>query len=178
MNERDTERFWSHVEIGADDECWPWAAARDGPGYGRFSIGGRAGGMRTASRLAYEAVFGPLGRQHVRHTCDNRACCNPRHIIPGSHSDNMRDMAERERSRSTRLTASQVQEIRRRSGEPHRELADEFGVSTSNISMIVTGKTWKHLSLETFATLLEQGVRTANYHRPDDIQTIAESRTT
>lgn len=158
MDEHDIERFWSHVDQRGADDCWPWMAARDARGYGKFSVGGRAGGMRTASRLAYEVAIGPLGEMHARHTCDNRGCCNPRHIIPGSHDDNMRDMAERERSRSTRLTASHVREIRRRAGEPHRDLAKEFGVSKSNISMILAGKTWKHVTAETFAVLLERGV--------------------
>ncbi|MEU9067340.1 HNH endonuclease [Streptomyces sp. NPDC048306] len=37
----------------------------------------------------------------ARHTCDNPPCVNPDHLIPGSRSDNMMDMLQRNRRRST-----------------------------------------------------------------------------
>ena len=36
----------------------------------------------------------------VRHTCDTNRCCEPDHLIVGSHDDNMKDMARRGRSNS------------------------------------------------------------------------------
>lgn len=159
MNKPIAERLWSRVQIGAPDECWPWTGARQKrTGHGAISRGGRGAGMVGTHRVAYALTNGPVDGIHVRHTCDNPPCCNPRHLVAGTHADNMRDMAERERSHRTKLTASQVVEIRSRSHEPHADLAAEFGVAKSNISMIVTGQTWKHLTLETFARLLEGGV--------------------
>jgi len=140
----DTARFWSHVDVRGPRECWPWTRARAGAGYGRFSASGR---LLTASRVAYELTHGPLHSAEARHTCDNPPCCNPAHLIPGSHAQNMADMAERERSPQRRLTAVQVKEIRsrRRAGALIVALAAEFGVTPSNVSQIVRHRTWKHL---------------------------------
>ncbi|MGN8024721.1 HNH endonuclease [Microbacterium sp. 22242] len=137
------ERFWSHVDRRGPNDCWPWTRSRSSRGYGKFRVGRQ---MRNASRVAYELVKGPLGSNEARHTCDNPPCCNPAHLLAGSHAANMRDMAERERSRTTRLTATQVREIRRRHAhESLVTLAAEYGVTPSNVSLIVRRRTWKHL---------------------------------
>ncbi len=51
------------------------------------------------------------------------------------------------RNANARLTEDDVREIRRlhRSGIRNRELAAQFGVGKNNISMIITGATWKHV---------------------------------
>lgn len=159
MNANDITRFWSHVDVRGDAECWPWTSARSDAGYGTFSMGGRAGGMRIASRVAYEITNGPAGTAHVRHTCDNPPCCNPAHLILGSRADNMRDMAVRERSRTTKLTARDVAVIRTSADLPTSDLARKFGVSKSNIVQIRAGVTWKHVTAATFALLLSGGAR-------------------
>jgi hypothetical protein len=149
MSPRDIARFWSHVEVRGPEDCWPWTGGCTN-GYGRFSFGGRAGRTLTASRVAWEITNGrALGPNEARHTCDNPPCVNPAHLIPGSHAQNMADMAERERSPRRKLTGSQVADIRRRraNGAPVVALAAEFAVTPSNVSQIVTGRTWKHLEL-------------------------------
>ncbi|WP_295014830.1 HNH endonuclease [uncultured Microbacterium sp.] len=140
----DIARFWSHVDVRDPGECWPWTRARSGNGYGRFSAAHR---LHTASRIAYELTHGPLGAAEARHTCDNPPCCNPAHLIAGSHAQNMADMAARERSPRRRLTGAQVTEIRARrsAGALIVTLAAEFGVTPSNVSQIVRRRTWKHL---------------------------------
>lgn len=88
------ELFWSLVDVAGPDDCWIWKGAtlkRDK--YGMFC------GER-ASVIAWEEANGqdvPLGNV-VRHTCDNRPCVNPRHLLIGSHADNARDRVERKRS--------------------------------------------------------------------------------
>lgn len=74
------DRFWQYVEVGSFDQCWPWTAHRDRKGYGQFGLNG---GSVPAHRFAYEVCNGaiPAG-YHVHHTCDNKPCCNPRHLLP------------------------------------------------------------------------------------------------
>ena len=45
----------------------------------------------------------------ARHTCNNRSCINPNHIIPGDKTDNARDA--RNYSRAVKLSEEQVREI-------------------------------------------------------------------
>lgn len=87
--------FWDRVDKSAGpDACWPWTGSRCQHGYGSF---GRSGATVTASREAYELTHGPLPEGEgyhgtvVMHSCDNPPCCNPKHLIAGTHIDNMRD---------------------------------------------------------------------------------------
>src|SRR5690606_8891899 len=96
----------------------------------------------------------------VRHTCDNRACCNPAHLLVGTARDNIHDAMDRgrlrirERHPSAKLTDQDVRDIRYRF--EHRKhtkrdsvdgvtaIARQYGVSHSAISLIVHGKNWKN----------------------------------
>ena len=81
------EKFWSKVNKGGADECWPWLKANR---YGQFYIGN--GMAKPAHRVAYELTYGdiPAGLL-VCHHCDNPPCCNPAHLFVGTVQDNMRD---------------------------------------------------------------------------------------
>lgn len=143
MSPSDVARFWSHVDVRGQDDCWEWKRARS-HGYGRFNLGGR---MLTASRVAFEITHGELGDDEARHTCDNPPCCNPAHLIRGTHAENMADMARRGRTSIRRLTPAAVVDIRSRRAAGARaiDLAAEYGVTPSNISQIVTRRIWKHI---------------------------------
>lgn len=86
------ERFWSKVDKRGPDDCWPFVGAR---GYGAFVIGRRG---ITASRVAWTLRNQEeLGDRLACHSCDNRWCCNPAHIWPGTHADNNRDTVSKRR---------------------------------------------------------------------------------
>lgn len=78
---RDLARFWRHVERDGPAACWPWTAAVNADGYGRFRPGGRAEGDAYAHRWIYAALVGPVPEgQDVHHTCGCRRCVNPAHL--------------------------------------------------------------------------------------------------
>lgn len=87
-----------------------------------------------------------------RHTCDNRWCIRPDHIISGSQSDNMKDRKERggygdqrgEKNPCHKLTYRQVSQIREATGF-QREIAKRFGVTQSHVSLIKRFKTRRDL---------------------------------
>lgn len=143
----DIKRFWAKVDVRGAGECWEWQGNLGHGGYGRISMGGRAGTMRLSHRVAYEIANGECP-SYLLHSCDNRRCCNPSHLQPGDHDTNMREMAERERSRTTKLTAAKVLAIRREAsaGVSQRAIARQYGVSQGNVNFIVARKTWKHIA--------------------------------
>lgn len=77
--------------------CWIWPGGKSSTGYGMMTIGAK---RYKVHRLMYWVYNGEHpGEQLVRHTYDNRLCFNPKHLILGSHSDNINDMVERKRHR-------------------------------------------------------------------------------
>lgn len=152
-------RFCSYVHRRQDHQCWNWTGAtRGNMNYGllmEWRDNKRV--ARIAHRLAWEFCFGPIPKgMLVRHMCHNPACCNPSHLLLGSHKDNFQDkinakrekdsvMLKGENNRNAKLTASQVAKIKSSHDKTIYQLADEYGVSKSLISAIRNGKVWQHL---------------------------------
>jgi hypothetical protein len=145
-------RFWDRVP--ASDGCWEWQGTRATDGYGVFWDGTR---QVRAHRYSWELHNGPIPPGlNVCHHCDNPPCVNPAHLFVGTHADNVADKMSKGRHRSgkpdqwgernpaARLTAAQVAEIKALAlaGYTTMELAPRYGVTFSNIAMILRGLTW------------------------------------
>lgn len=148
------ERWIEKVE--KTETCWLWRGAITENGYGVIQRGGRGRGLIRAHRFAYEHFVDliPAGLD-LRHTCHNRACVNPAHLLPGTRAENMADMITAGRqvngrpmrgdeNGNSRLSVADVMQIKV-SGEQGIVLAARYGVSDSTISGIRTGQTWRHL---------------------------------
>jgi hypothetical protein len=88
------QRFWAKVFKRGEDECWPWIGSKNKAGYGQLTCDGV---HHASHRLAHELLIGPLAHRNVNHKCDNRACCNPKHLWNGTQSQNMLDALEKGR---------------------------------------------------------------------------------
>lgn len=144
----------SLYEIDPVTGCWNWTGlVNRQTGYGIVSYRGK---QVSVHRLAYEIanhVKLTSRFQLVRHTCDNRICLNPNHLILGTHKDNSQDAVDRGRTaRGTshglaKLNPDKVREIRqmRASGESYRKIAGKMGVTWRTIQDVVTGTTWSHV---------------------------------
>jgi hypothetical protein len=93
----------------------------------------------------------------TRHTCHNRWCINPEHLIPGTHSDNMSDSvlanktALGERNARAKLTLGIVLQVLASAGT-HQQIASQFGISRYHVTNIKNGRRWRH-TRETMRTL-------------------------
>ncbi len=136
---------------GGRDACWPWRG-HSVRGYGRVRF---AGVHWRVHRLIAEWFVGPVDGRVVRHSCDNPPCCNPRHLLLGTHADNARDRMERGRAPRgrgharplRRLAEEDVHEIRAAlaAGETQRSVAARYGMSQTGVAGIATGKRWAWL---------------------------------
>lgn len=139
-------RFWKRVMKTAD--CWLWPVGKS-KRYGSFYADGHAmAAHRVSASLHGLNIAGCV----VRHTCDNPACVNPKHLVLGTQLDNIADRVTRGRTRAPKgeqhmkaeLTEQQVLEIRQ-DCRTQKEIAKSYGVTQSNVSCVKLRKTWKHI---------------------------------
>ena len=143
-----TIKFWSLVKKGP--ACWEWQGRLLENGYGRISFKGKA---FKAHRIAYLLINGEISPDKlICHSCDNKKCCNPFHLWQGTPQQNSQDRAEKFRGtfgetvNTCKLTEAKVLEIRKiYTPRSASRLARQFGVTHTNILMIIQRKTWKHI---------------------------------
>lgn len=114
-------------------------------GYGQKKYRGK---VVAAHRLAYALDAGldvfMMGGS-VLHSCDNPLCVNPKHLRLGTHTQNMQDRAERDRT-SHALSLDEAEYIRNNFIRGTRwnpgntnELAKKFSVHRQSIMNVVNG---------------------------------------
>ena len=138
-------RFMEKVCVGYGGDCWSWLGAAIPTGYGHFGVNGKA---KKAHRISYELFVGPIpDGMHVCHSCDTPACVNPDHLWIGTHRANAIDMNRKGRNAATRLTESDVRQIRNLAGLVTRKaLGRMFGVDHSTIGYVIRRQTWAHVT--------------------------------
>lgn len=105
-----------------------------------------------AHRMAFMLYKGEIpDGKHVLHTCDNPECVNPKHLYAGTHSQNMADKRLRKRYwgesiPTAKLTLAKVKTIMSMwaAGKRYAEIAEIVDCSASNVSHVVTGRSWYH----------------------------------
>jgi len=141
----------------ASHECWEWVGFKSRDGYGVVHEKTK---LIKAHRLAYceanNKTLADIFDVVVRHTCDNRLCVNPAHLLLGTSADNTQDRHVRNRDArgsvngNSKLTEEQVLAIRKNYApwsrtRGHIALAKAYGVSSSLISQIIKRDIWTHI---------------------------------
>ena len=79
----------NNVTVDKTTGCWNWNKSVTSAGYGQFQ---RNKKYWTTHTFAYVQSYGEIPKGSViRHTCHNRRCCNPDHLVIGTHKDNYHD---------------------------------------------------------------------------------------
>lgn len=117
-------------------------------GYHRYQ---RLGVRDFAHRHAYRQFYGEIPKGLVvRHSCDNPACINPKHLLLGTPEENVRDRVIRKRSAlgekngRCKLTTDQVLAIREMDMSCYA-IAKIFNVNQTTVQDIKKRKIWKHV---------------------------------
>lgn len=146
------ERFWQKVSLSNNAECWPWGASVNSNGYGQ--VGLTTGGVSRilkAHKVAWEIAHDLTIPENARasHSCGNRLCCNPHHVIISTTSDGTNDPKGHARGQDhgkSKLTDKQVRMVKYQLvGFSTRQIADLLGVRYNAIWDIRKGKTWGHI---------------------------------
>jgi len=73
--------------------CYDWRGSKTSEGYPTIQLGGRYGPKITAHSLVCEWFNGPkpcIPSCVAMHRCNNSSCINPRHVIWGTQSENVK----------------------------------------------------------------------------------------
>lgn len=143
------ERLLSKVKVDDATGCWNWTGCKLNTGYGQMWAYGRA---RSTHRLSYELHRSPLPEGvQLCHRCDNRACVNPDHLFIGTNAENMADKVAKGRQArgvgiaQSKLTENDVIAIRAAKDISQTLIAEQFGVSSGLISLVLSKKIWRHV---------------------------------
>ncbi len=155
------ERFYKLLGTGTKQPngCILWPRYLNNKGYGQMGIGHER--KVYVHRVSYSIFVGPIPiGLNVCHRCDTPNCINPVHFFLGTQQQNIADCVAKGRfignrtnhikgsdHKSAKLTEDDIIEIRRlvAVGTPQMEVVKKFSIAQSNVSLIVSRKTWKHV---------------------------------
>jgi hypothetical protein len=83
------ERLSNRLELNEKTGCWLFTGPVHKTGYGRLKFNGHPEYVHRISWIIHNGQI-PDGMV-IRHKCHIRACCNPEHLILGTHKENIND---------------------------------------------------------------------------------------
>jgi hypothetical protein len=85
------------ITVNPNSGCWEWNLMKR-KGYGAVDYETRAFMFcktELVHRISYNVFNAPVTPSEViRHRCNNKSCCNPEHLEPGTQVQNMADRTE------------------------------------------------------------------------------------
>lgn len=139
------------LDYAVINDCWVVVGKYcDKDGYPALRVNKK---FWRASRLAYTIFKGSIPKNKiVRHSCDNRECINPEHLILGSHKDNVIDRVKKNRcarcesNGRSKLKKNKVIKIFGDKKTKKTILAKRYGVTRKVIYDIQQQNTWRSVT--------------------------------
>lgn len=122
------------------EDCLVWTRCINSDGYPR--AGAKGNSNIKLHRKVFE-LYNNVGldRLLVRHTCDNRLCLNPKHLISGSNIENVKDRVLRDRSRGLKINeVLEIKKLYKNKIFNYKELALMYKVSIRTIHYTINRK--------------------------------------
>lgn len=113
--------------------------------YGGKRVGGYNIGLHVYTYCIKEGID-PLSLRGtgtvVRHTCDNKRCINPAHLVAGSISDNVRDAMRSELVYKASYPIAKEMRRLKAIGWTRKEIQDKFKLSSAQTLRILANEAW------------------------------------
>ena len=131
-------KFWKHVD--KQEGCWLWTGGCP-KGYGQFSS---ATVTKVAHRVSYEFLVGEIPEgMHLHHTCHQKLCVNPAHLVLTTPSDHRRvyhTYSATKTEKKVHLVIRLVLEVRMML----KSLSNEMGMSQASVIEIAVRDLQSH----------------------------------
>jgi hypothetical protein len=114
LNQNDKTRYYSN--IAQSGLCLLWTGATCEDGYGRMSLNKKT---TLVHKIAYFLKHGKEPQDYLIHTCDNKMCVNPDHIVEGKN-----------KGRPVKVSAQIIKDLNSQGLSPS-QIADQLNCSVS-----------------------------------------------
>ncbi len=163
LTKKQLNNFWAKVK--KTNDCWNWTAYTAN-GYGKVNLNGNSYLTHKVSLIidgrlseAYKKEKGAKGVV-VMHTCDNRKCVNPKHLLVATQKENMEDAKVKGRKwygenagelnpncTISKNKALAIKKSIKVNGNKLVYIAKSFHVGKNIVANIAYGKSWVHLKV-------------------------------
>lgn len=118
----------NNIRVNSNN-CWVWQKSCSSSGYGQFT---KDRVYWNTHRYVWQMLNGDIPADKlIRHICHNKACCNPEHLLIGTHKNNYDD------SKDTHIKAAKKQrclwEVNGIKYETLRDVVKKTGLTMSSV---------------------------------------------
>jgi hypothetical protein len=109
-----------------------------------------------AHRVIFESMNGEIEKgKEIMHQCDNKLCCNPNHLLLGTHKENIQDLSNKGLGNHSKghqrpskvLSVLDIIFIKNNLDKyTDAEFSKMYGLVYQNFFYIRNGKNWSHIS--------------------------------